>query len=252
MQSILEINGLTKSFGSLVAVNDVSFEIKKGQIVSLIGPNGAGKTTCFHLLTGYLQSEKGKILFCGKDITNLKPHQIAKKGIARSFQERVTFPNLSVLDNIRIGIDCKSSSGLCGAIFKTRDTRRAEAANLEQAERILELLGLEESRHTPAKDLSYEHISLLEIAVALGTDPAVLLLDEPMMGMNPTETTKMMQLLLKLRTSGITILLVEHDMRAVMAISDWIVVLDYGVKIAEGTSSEIKCNQTVITAYLGE
>ena len=248
---MLSITGLTKLFGSLAAVNDVSFEMKERQIVSLIGPNGAGKTTVFHLVTGFLRPNSGRITFLGQDLTRLKPFQIAERGISRTFQERAVFPNLSVMENLLIGVDCRGHTGVFGAILNTPSTRREENETKEKAARILDLLELGPWQNTLAKDLTYEHVSRLEIAVALGTEPKLLLLDEPMMGMNPTETKEMMSLLTRVRESGITILLIEHDMRAVMGMSDWVVVLDYGEKIAEGTAEEIRSNQAVINAYLG-
>lgn len=248
---LLSITGLTKLFGSLAAVNNVSFEVKDGQIVSLIGPNGAGKTTVFHLITGFLRPNSGRISFLGKGLTRLKPFQIAQKGISRSFQEGKTFSNLSVMENILIGVDCHGHTGVFGAVFNTPRMRREEKESKEKASQILELLELSPWKDFPAKNLTYEHVSRLGIAVALGTEPKLLLLDEPMMGMNPTETKAMMSLLTRIRDSGTTILLIEHDMRAVMGISDWIVVLDYGEKIAEGTTAEIRSNKAVIKAYLG-
>lgn len=248
---MFSITGLTKLFGSLAAVNNVSFEVKDGQIVSLIGPNGAGKTTVFHLITGFLRPNSGRISFLGKGLTRLKPFQIAQKGISRSFQEGKTFSNLSVMENILIGVDCHGHTGVFGAVFNTPRMRREEKESKEKASQILELLELSPWKDFPAKNLTYEHVSRLGIAVALGTEPKLLLLDEPMMGMNPTETKAMMSLLTRIRDSGTTILLIEHDMRAVMGISDWIVVLDYGEKIAEGTTAEIRSNKAVIKAYLG-
>jgi branched-chain amino acid transport system ATP-binding protein len=234
-----------------MAVDDVTFEIAQGKITSIIGPNGAGKTTVFNLISGLLKPQKGKISFLGKDITHLAPYQIAFEGISRTFQNRIVFSNLSVRENILTAADCHTHMELFGNIIKSSTTVQHEKQKLEKVEKIIEFLNLSSFREEPAGSLPYGSLSSLEIGMALATDPKVLMLDEPVMGMSPTETQEVMKLVKKIQDRGITILLIEHDMSAVMGVSDWIVVLNYGRKIAEGTPTEIKSNQKVIDVYLG-
>ncbi len=234
-----------------MAVDDVTFEIAQGKITSIIGPNGAGKTTVFNLISGLLKAQKGKISFLGKDITHLTPYQITFEGISRTFQNRIVFSNLSVRENILIAADCHTHMELFGNIIKSSATVQHEKKKIEKVEKIIEFLNLNSFREELAGSLPYGSLSSLEVGMALATDPKMLMLDEPVMGMSPTETQEVMKLVKKILDLGITILLIEHDMSAVMGVSDWIVVLNYGRKIAEGTPTEIKSNQKVIDVYLG-
>jgi branched-chain amino acid transport system ATP-binding protein len=249
---LLKVDHLTVRFGGLTAVNNVGFSVFENEIVSLIGPNGAGKTTIFHAITGFLRRASGKIEFDGQALEGLRPHEIAEKGITRTFQITSLFPNLSVFDNIRTGHHLQDGETLWGAIFDTRRKRLAEEKARVRAEEILKFIGLERKRDTGASNLPYGEQRILEIGIALAARPKLLLLDEPSAGLNDTETQGMKELILKMRERSITILLVEHDMKLVMGISDRIVVLNFGKKIATGTSAEIKSNPEVIKAYLGE
>lgn len=234
---MLQITNLTKRFGGLVAVKDFSCEVAKGEIVGLIGPNGAGKTTVFNLVTGFLRADAGKVVFQGRDVTRLRPDQICHRGLCRTFQIVQPFGNLSVLDNVVIG-----------ALARTNSVPDAS----QQAVESLKLVGLYEQRDTMAKALTIGNRKRLEVARALATEPELLLLDEPMGGLNPTEVNEMMVLLREIVAEGITILIIEHVMQAVMNISDRIVVLHHGEKIAEGEPRAVASDQRVIQAYLGE
>ncbi len=243
--------GLTVRFGGLTAVDHLSFEIQQGEIISLIGPNGAGKTTAFNAITGFIKPSDGSIRFFGQDLTGLKPFQIAEHGIIRTFQQTKVFPEVAVEESIRMGAHKIAEKGLMAILANTLRYQKKEKEILERAEQILTFTGLKEKASVLAKNLSYGEQRLLEIAVALAAEPKLLLCDEPVSGMNPEESRSTMELIRALRKQGITILLVEHDMNVVMDISDRIVVLNYGKKIAEGSPREVSENQEVIEAYLG-
>jgi len=249
---LLDVNHLTVRFGGLTAVNDVDFSIYPDEIVSLIGPNGAGKTTTFNAVTGFLRTHAGSIAFEGEELAHLKPHQIAEKGITRTFQITSLFPHLLVLENIRTGRHLQERVTLWDVLFNTRRKRRVEEETREKAEDILNFIGLVGKKETIAASLPYGEQRLLEIGVALAANPKLLLLDEPSAGLNDTETQGMKELIRRMRAKSITILLVEHDMKLVMGLSDRIIVLNFGKKIATGTPGEIKANPEVIKAYLGE
>jgi branched-chain amino acid transport system ATP-binding protein len=249
--AILEINGLTKNFGGLVAVNNLDMEVEQGEIVGLIGPNGAGKTTVFNLITGFIQLTKGNIRFENSDITGRAPYIIARKGIVRTFQQNTTLPDLTVLQNLLSASHIHPRTGIAEAIFNTRAYVKKGQIIHEKAVEILNFLGLHSQGNELAKNLPHGHQRLLGIALALCASPKMLLLDEPLGGMNPLETSESLAFIKKIRASGTTILIVEHNMKAVMALCDRIVVLNFGRKIAEGRPQEVSKNQEVIEAYLG-
>lgn len=252
-ESILTATGICHSFGGLMALEDVDFQIDRKEIVGLIGPNGAGKTTLFNLFTGHYNPTGGEIYFNKQRINGLKPYQITPKGIARTFQNIRLFGQMSVLDNVLIGQHCRTGTGLLGAILRTPGCKKEEARALKISLGMLSFVRLEEKKDEKACNLSYGEQRRLEIARALATDPVLLLLDEPAAGMNPQETITLMDLVRQIR-DGMekTILLIEHDMKVVMGISDRVAVLNYGKKIAEGTPREVQNNEEVIRAYLGE
>ena len=249
--SLLTIKNLTKKFGGVLAVNDVSFEVGTGSIMGLIGPNGAGKTTVFNLITGIYRPDQGEITFDGKSIVNLLTHRIISLGIARTFQTIRLFQNLSVLENVLAGCHSRMKAGSFQAMLRTPFQRQEEKAALARAVQALEFVGLRPDAEQLAKNLSYGNQRLLEIARALVTEPRLLILDEPAGGMNEQETTDLITLIRKIRDQGKTILLIEHDMSLVMRVCESIVVLDYGAKISEGTAETVKSDPLVIEAYLG-
>ncbi|MEW6265137.1 MAG: ABC transporter ATP-binding protein [Thermodesulfobacteriota bacterium] len=249
---LLTVEGLIVQFGGLKAVDAVDFSIGRNEIVSLIGPNGAGKTTTFNAITGFVRKNAGSIIFDGHRLEQLRPYQIAERGVVRTFQITSLFPNLTVLENIRTGRHMWEKVSLLGTIFNTKTKRAVEEENLVKVQNILEFVDMAAFQHVVASNLPYGQQRLLEIGVALAAEPRLLLLDEPSAGLNDAETQVMMELIKKMRDQGITILLVEHDMKLVMGISDRIVVLNFGRKIAEGSPDEISCDAKVITAYLGE
>jgi len=251
MAFILEAKGMTKRFGGLVAVNNVSFGVAEKEILSVIGPNGAGKSTLFKLISSFLRPTSGEVLFRGERISGLAPHIAARKGVVRTFQETTIFRNMSVRDNVVIAHHLRSTASLLGYFLETGRAKRDEEAFGRSADEILSFLGLEAIAQEIAKNLPHGHLRALGIAIGLATNPSVLLLDEPFAGMNHDETMKAVAMVRKLRERGLTVLLVEHDMPAVMKISDRIVVLNFGQKIAEGTPQEIQRNDQVIEAYLG-
>ncbi len=251
MTHILEVKGVTKRFGGLTAVNAVSFGVKDGEILSVIGPNGAGKSTLFKLISSFLKPTAGEVLFKGGRISNLAPHIAARRGVVRTFQETTIFRNMTVRDNVIIAHHLRSKATLLGFFLGTGQARLDEQNFGKSADEILDFLGLGAIATEMAKNLPHGHLRALGIAIGLATDPKILLLDEPFAGMNHDETMKAVAMVRKLRERGLTVLLVEHDMPAVMKISDRIVVLNFGEKIAEGTPTEIQSNARVIEAYLG-
>jgi len=247
----LQLREVTKKFGGLVAVQDVSFETPPAQIMGLIGPNGAGKTTIFNLITGNYGLNSGQILFYNQIISGIPTYRIVELGIARTFQTIRLFKNLSAIENVLAGCHCRMNSGIFSSMFHTRKHHAQENHALDRAMKSLTFVGLSDCYELKAKNFSYGNQRLLEIARALATSPKLIILDEPAGGMNDQETLSLIQLIKKIQTQGITVLLIEHDMRLVMQVCENIVVVDYGQKIAEGTPEEIKNNPKVIKAYLG-
>jgi branched-chain amino acid transport system ATP-binding protein len=258
MESVLTVNELTMDFGGLRALAHLDLTVGEGEIVALIGPNGAGKTTFFNCVTGIYEPTAGEIRIAPPDgkrrrIDGLKPNTVTALGIARTFQNIRLFGGMTVLENVMIGRHCRTGAGILGALLRDAATRREEQETVDKSYGILARLGLAESVNELARNLPYGTQRRLEIARALATEPFLLLLDEPAAGMNPRETAELEELILRIRErEGVSILLIEHDMRIVMSLSHRIVVLDYGEKIAEGTAAEIWHNERVIKAYLGE
>ncbi|HVJ74581.1 MAG TPA: ABC transporter ATP-binding protein [Casimicrobiaceae bacterium] len=250
-QTLLAAEGVGKRFGGVQALADVSFTIRKGEIYGLIGPNGAGKTTLFNVLTGIYPADGGTFTFDGKPLADLKPHEVAQRGIARTFQNIRLFANLSALENVMVGRHVRTRAGVWGAIVRDGRTRAEEDAIEKRSLELLEYVGVASRANDLAKNLPYGFQRRLEIARALATDPKLLALDEPAAGMNATETQSLEALLHAIRRDGTTILLIEHDMKLVMGVCDRVLVLDYGRKIAEGAAAEVQKNPAVISAYLG-
>jgi branched-chain amino acid transport system ATP-binding protein len=250
--SILAIEGVAVHFGGLIAISDMTFRVAEGELLSLIGPNGAGKTTAFNVITGFRKPTKGVVTFRGTPLTGLKPHQVTALGLVRTFQRTNLFDKCTVFDNVLIGLHGRTSQSMLGMLFALPKQRRAEKELREKAWEILELVGLADQGSELGASLPYGNQRLLGVALALAADPAALLLDEPVSGMNASETGRFIELVNKLRASGMTIVLVEHDMPMVMGISDRIVVLNYGRIIADGPPSAIQNNPDVIRAYLGQ
>ena len=255
---ILKVSDLTMDFGGIRALDKLNIEVYSGEIAALIGPNGAGKTTFFNCVTGIYHPTGGEILLSqpGKNepklLNGLKPNKVTEQGLARTFQNIRLFSKMTVLENVMIGRHCRTSAFILGAVFRNRATRLEEKDIIEKSYSLLEKVGLADSANEFAMNLSYGAQRRLEIARALATEPQLLLLDEPAAGMNPQETLELNSLIKEISNDGQAILLIEHDMKLVMALSDRIFVMDYGRKIAEGTPGEISVNPAVIKAYLGE
>jgi branched-chain amino acid transport system ATP-binding protein len=249
---LLKLEGVTKHFGGLVAVSQLDLELYGGEILGVVGPNGAGKTTVFNLISGVYWPDAGEILFRGRNIARLKPNKIALQGLSRTFQISTLYNKCSVLENVIIGHHCKMKEGLWDTLWRTRAFWKEEGMAEENALQLLEFMNLVEYKDVVAANLPHGHQQRLAIAIALSTEPRLLMLDEPFAGMDAVETKEMMGLVDRIRDREISVLLIEHDMKAVMGICDRIVVINYGAKLAEGSPEEIKNNKDVIDAYLGK
>ncbi|MCT8974318.1 ABC transporter ATP-binding protein [Microbaculum marinisediminis] len=251
MSELLEVAGLTRAFGGLFAARDVAFKVADGEVVGLIGPNGAGKTTVFNMIAGLLKPTSGQVLLGGRDCTGLQPHRMAQLGVARTFQITSLFPTLTVMDNIRVGMHRRMVGSVVGALLGTAAYRREEESARSKARDILDFLGMSGLSDREAQFLSYGDQRRLELAIALAAEPKLLLLDEPAAGMSPDESRRLIELIGKIRQTGVSVLLVEHHMKVVMGVCDRIAVLDHGVVIAQGQPHEVANDPTVIRVYLG-
>lgn len=250
--SLLEVKNLTKTFGGLTAVDDLSFYIEKNEILSLIGPNGAGKTTTFNMITGFLKPNKGEIFFDDIEITNKEPHEVADLGLIRTFQKTNIFPDTTVYENIRWSFFKSSNYGMLDILMRSNKFIKTEKEIEEKTEELLEYFNLNEEKYQKAKNLAYGRKRILEIAIGMAANPKLLLLDEPVAGLNPKESKEVMELIYDIREKGITILLVEHDMSVVTNVSDRIVVINFGKKICDGDCEYVTSDEAVIKAYLGD
>jgi branched-chain amino acid transport system ATP-binding protein len=252
---VLEVRGLQKHFGGVFALSGLDMVVHPGEIVSVIGPNGAGKSTLFNVVTGIYEADEGDILYYGESIVGLRPHQVVKLGIARTFQNVRLFPNMTILENAMVGQHCRTKGGVFGSIVRTMSVREEEERIQERARAALSFFGKRLSgyrQQQPAFALSYANRRRLEMARAMATDPHLLLLDEPTAGMNPRETLELRDHIVRMRDElGLTVIVIEHDMRVVKGVSDRVIACDYGQKIAEGTYDEVAHDERVIEAYLG-
>ncbi|WP_240148447.1 ABC transporter ATP-binding protein [Leifsonia tongyongensis] len=249
---LVEVKNLTVKFGGLLALDDVTFDIKRGEILGLIGPNGAGKTTCFNAMTGVYKPTSGDVLLEGRSIKGQKQHQITRLGLARTFQNIRLFGEMSALENVVVGLDARHRTSVPGALLRLPRHTREEKTAIERGMALLEFVGIADLANTASRQLPYGYQRRLEIARALATDPKVLCLDEPAAGFNPAEKEDLMELIRTIRADGYTVLLIEHDMRLVMGVTDRIVVLEFGRKLADDIPVEIRNDPRVIAAYLGE